>query len=268
MIVPALEYIMTNTILSEQECNKIISPLRTLCKHKCGLAQSINNNIVHHPNILNITDLFYHQLSCQWSLFQIQSNNSSDLATLSKIRTLTLLNKYWSHEFPLSMIQLRKKFFYQNNLIETLVYISKNFPLNVSFTRDLEVRGGSIPLSRLLPNYHKHISSLRSNNILYLDQVLTVAGSHLEHWNSLKLRFSISSKRPYSWFKWLEHNLIFPLSRLIPSSILSSPSPFASNYIVSSTSNLPLISQYIAFQLSNSSSIYFDKVISFCEISS
>src|ERR1043165_5884717 len=188
---------MTNIVLSEQECNKIISPLRTLCKHKCSLAQSINNNIVHHPNILNITDLFYHQLSCQWFLFQIQSNNSSDLTTLSKIRILALLNKYWSHEFPLSMIQLKKKFFYQNNLFEMLVYISKDFPLNVSFTQDFEVRGGSIPLSRLLLNYHRYISSLRSNNILFLDQILTIAGSHLKHWNSLKLRFNINSKRPY-----------------------------------------------------------------------
>src|SRR5688572_2950602 len=90
-----MEYIMQNTILSELECNRVMAPLRLLCKHKMGFGSSFNNDVIYHPRLYNINDLFPHQLSVQWSLFNTQLNNSSTLHDLSRISLFHLFNKYW-----------------------------------------------------------------------------------------------------------------------------------------------------------------------------
>src|SRR2546423_3269213 len=102
VVSPQIEYLTQLTIFTPAECRAICSPIRTLFKHKMGLAISTPNYITDCPLIYNVFSLSDLQLKLHISKLHKQVNNNSLLGRITRIKAsiYKLINGYMLLRYP------------------------------------------------------------------------------------------------------------------------------------------------------------------------
>jgi len=204
VIIPQIDFIMQIFFFTKMECSKVMAPIHKLLKHKCGLARSINNNILHMHCPFGLIDLFTHQQQLQADFLTLQLSDPGILGRLSFIQLLQLQYKYWTPYDPFSAIRRNTSSKQNKCLMENIIYGLKDLPLRIQYASSLNIniKGGQFTLTDILPIiiYRKSIKRLIQLKLLFLDQLVSAEGKFLLDWHALKLFYGFKGQPP----KWLQ----------------------------------------------------------------
>jgi ribonuclease HI len=210
VLVPKIEYLNQNSILSFNQCSKLFNPIKKLFKHKFHLPKSINDNIIYNPLIEHINNFYNNQLSSHAAFTTILLNNKH-LETIAHQQMLTLQNAYWTKNFPTpKQIQRNIKSF-NTHLTEILFHLQK---INITFSPliNLEILGGTLDITDHIYDLKKSdIISLKKKRILFYDQILTLDGLYLKTFEQIKYETKTFTPSLYSKFKGKKPNWFFKI---------------------------------------------------------
>src|SRR6266511_2157315 len=230
VIIPRIEFRSQLVFLSKDQCDNIQACFRSLLKHKLRMPKNTPNAILKNNLIYNFRDLYENQIQAKYtSLFAIL-NDSSIVGISTHIRLLKLQTSRWLPNNPLICWPSNTSVSNKDHIADLLSAIPE---YNLSFQLEPQkmnlIKGGSIPLINILDrvSYKNAISSLRFNNIMYLDQITSLDGDFLLKWIDTRLYEKLTSIKIPKWFQILESLVItdqFSSRRLKPNWI-TKPKP-------------------------------------------
>ena len=241
VVIPRLEYRSQLTVLDYNDCHKITSPFRKFFKNKLNLSISAPNAIMESNLIYNFRDFYEVQLQSKISNFMIQVNDTGLLGRLTDIRLRQLQQREWLHISPLLSWPHRTiKPSHKTSFLHSILTLcfQNNFSFDVSLDRINRILGGYKDIRSILGT-NLDISdhrSMRTQQILYLEQVTSLNGSYLLPWTQVcAKRFSTSpSRRTPAWFYKLESFLLNQsMSRRITSRDLIIPATNLKGHVAS-----------------------------------
>jgi hypothetical protein len=195
IIIPKLEYIFQHTILSYQQCQQIMSPLKRLFKHHIHLPLNASDNIIYNslfPSINNLFDILVKsQLNILSALFNIPV--LKDIA-LQKIYNLQ--QELWLPRFPTDITKFSNISNNHSYLVKSLTLINQ-YHFNLDLTFDSNIIGGSTPIREYLPDLSlADINSLKKKRIMFMDQLVSPDGNYLLTWQEIKIYNQNNYKGP------------------------------------------------------------------------
>jgi hypothetical protein len=190
VIIPRIKYRTQITFLSKQDCDNIVVPFHKLFKHKLKMAFSMPNAVLENHYIYKFRDLWEIQKQSKITNFSIQINDSSSLGIITNIHLLQLqqlkcLTQSPIVEWPYDNIQ---KHHYTSFLASSISLCRLN---NISFECLQHLHNtileGTTSIQSLLSNsqFINCRSQLIRHNILFLEQLTFINGSHLCSWCSI-----------------------------------------------------------------------------------
>ena len=95
------------------------------------------------------------------------------------------------------------------NYFESLLFYLPHYKLSLDINNLGNIFGGRFPIMNVLANCPRLpavIKSLKSKNIMFLDQIVTPNGLYLLSWKEIKAKgFNVKGKTPF-WYKYLVDN--------------------------------------------------------------
>lgn len=216
VIIPRIEYISQNFILTPNQCNKINISLQSTFKHSLNLPKNLYNSVLHcniYPNIVNFFD---HQLKVQSSLLVAQANYPHTSNTLKFLFLLTQ-QKFWLPNSPINFFNLFDKPLKYFSRIESLLTFFKFYNLSISTNFTFNVKGGNYPISHFIidPKYlMSHIDSLKNKGIMFLDHIITKDYAFLHDYNTIKKSLQHKGGKIPRWYTFLQDHITINNYRL------------------------------------------------------
>lgn len=96
VIILKLEYQLQEVLLSKRECEKLMTPILKLCKHKGNFPMTLPNYIVYDRGLIGLKNLFELQLEMISKKLIYYANDKGILGRLFKIQMINLQLKYWT----------------------------------------------------------------------------------------------------------------------------------------------------------------------------
>jgi hypothetical protein len=220
VIISRIEYRTQITFLSKQDCDNIVVSFRKLFKHKLKMASSMPNAALENHYIYKFRDLREVQKQLKITNFSVQINDSSSLGIITNIRLLQLqqlecLTQSPIVEWPYNTIQKRH---YASFLASSISLCQFN---NISFKCLQHLHNiileGTTSIRSLLSNsqFINCRLQLIKHNILFLEQLTFINGSHLCSWRSITKRsftaYKAITKTP-KWFLVVESQILVDLN--------------------------------------------------------
>ena len=88
---------------------------------------------------------------------------------------MQIQKKYWTPELPFDLIRRLPKLRYRNNLLESVIHVTKYLLINIYLDkRNLYLIYGDIkPLTEIIPleTYIKFLPMIRKHHIMFLEQI-------------------------------------------------------------------------------------------------
>ena len=125
ILMPSIEYLLNDMILSEQCCNQLMSSIGKTFKHKVGLANTIPNNVLYNKLEYGLQHIFERQVQLHASNWTSRVNSSNISGEIARHRLQELQNAYW---FPNSIITNCHKVYpkSEHNLTHDILWILKS----------------------------------------------------------------------------------------------------------------------------------------------
>src|SRR5688572_7267702 len=98
---PKSEYRLMTTIPSEEHCNAIASPMRSLIKNSSGFSLSLPSALLHYHRIIGMTNLFERNIQNHVATFANRFHASDILADIYRIHLENLKDILWIDISPL-----------------------------------------------------------------------------------------------------------------------------------------------------------------------
>src|SRR3989337_496942 len=169
------------------------------------------NAILKNNFIYNFRDLYENQIQAKYTSLVAMLNDNSIVGKSTHLRLLKLQTSRWLPKNPLICWPSNTPISNKDHIADLLSAISTyNLNFQLEPQRINAIEGGSIPLINVLDrvSYKNAISSLRFNNILYLDQITSLEGDFLLQWIDTRLYIKLTSIKIPKWFKILESIVI------------------------------------------------------------
>ncbi|GBC13241.2 ribonuclease H-like domain-containing protein [Rhizophagus irregularis DAOM 181602=DAOM 197198] len=262
--IPRIEYLCQHFILLPYICNNFNRTIRSIYKSSLLLPRSIYNTIIHnqiYPNILNIWDRQFA------SLLNAQANSP---LTRDIIEYLILYSqsRLWTNDifFTTKFLDSPSK---KLNRIENLLCIMHNYKLEFKFSFKFNTKGGVYPFSAYLIRSNKffsYIKSLKTKELFYLQQIITVDGLFLKSWKEIQNSLSNKKGRPPAWYKYLRECIVLNQNNLqlnfdLPvnnyhNSTITKPKVIAQNSKITRIKNI-----WIAYWCPRTNNVIYGRVI-------
>lgn len=215
IIIPRIEYRTQITFLNKRECDSISSPFRKLFKYKLQLSSTAPNALMNNREIYNFRDIYEVQCQAKLTNFTIQINDIKILGDITRIRLKQIQVNENLINSPLYDWKITKMDRYiRSNFILTMITFCNmlNFTVRISNREQFSTQGGTISLRDILgPDiWHQNRKSIKTHNILFLEQTTTLKGDFLLHWRDIMRKNFITNasfKCP-KWFKMLEQKIL------------------------------------------------------------
>ncbi|GES88086.1 ribonuclease H-like domain-containing protein [Rhizophagus clarus] len=153
----------------------------------------------------SINNFFFNQISSHSSLTQLLFNSPA-LRVIAQQQIITAIDILWTADYPTSdELKLLASFKLFDTLLLKRIYAFSSINLHFTPNFDLKVTGGYSPIIQHIPNLSKSdLNSLRTKQILFLDQVSTEDGCFLRPYQDIKiLNNNKWTGRTPEWFKKL-----------------------------------------------------------------
>jgi hypothetical protein len=131
-LMPKLEYILQNTFLTKDECEKIQQPYMMMAKNRIGLARTVPNTVMSHSGILSMR-ILWNALKTKQTLSLINRlNKSCEVKDITEIRIrqgqqiTCCTNSIWAEK--LEGIELKLLI---NNLASQIIQDNLNIGLEI-----------------------------------------------------------------------------------------------------------------------------------------
>src|SRR3984957_9742214 len=204
VLVPKVAYRLQTTFLSEAQSHTISSGFKRLFKSRLSLPRTTPDFMLFLNTGYGLVNLYKFLISSHLSTFSLLSNSSLYIAKIFSFRLAALQRSLWLCYSPLyfkDWDSYTRTVWYKWDFIANVLGVASRLAINFAptLTRQLSVKGGSLPLSDLFgSSYRPHSASLRFRNILFLSQLLTTDGLYLLRWGELahSLRFSHLGSQP------------------------------------------------------------------------
>src|SRR4051812_43134126 len=172
VLYPAIEYLLNDMVLSEQECNKISGKINKVFKHKAGLPSTTPNSIIHADFGYKLFNLWDRQILLHGNNWVSRMNGHDTCSITTQIRLQQLQNKYWA---PTSVCQNKLPFWSQkkNNLTNKLLNMLKVQGITFSLTNHMTIgippQGGNIFIKEITEEgwYHRNRTSLAKKELMF-----------------------------------------------------------------------------------------------------
>ncbi len=175
VLIPQMEYLIQVDVLTKGEYTSIIAPMRCILCHKANLYNTLSNWAIYLIEPYGLKNFFLHQMTVHLDWLSIHLNDKNTLGLMSKIRIMQIQKKYWISELPFDLIRRLPKLWYRNNLLKSVIHVTKHLPINICLgERKLYlIHGGIKPLVKIIPleTYIKFLSTIRKYHIIFLKQI-------------------------------------------------------------------------------------------------
>jgi len=175
VLIPQMEYLIQVDVLTKGEYTSIIAPMRCILCHKANLYNTLSNWAIYLIEPYGLKNFFLHQMTVHLDWLSIHLNDKNTLGLMSKIRIMQIQKKYWISELPFDLIRRLPKLWYRNNLLKSVIHVTKHLPINICLgERKLYlIHGGIKPLVKIIPleTYIKFLSTIRKYHIMFLKQI-------------------------------------------------------------------------------------------------
>src|SRR5205085_8161639 len=205
VLSPAIEYLLQICSLSQKKINQLSSILTKSTKHILHLSTNTNNDILTNPQLLNILTLNKLLLLTNSSNINrcLNSNNLLTQITISHIKEW--LTRIWQPTLTKKIILSNQRKTLNFTIINQLVPLYKNNISLNNLLHDISQNQNQThqlnSIYNFLPNSNTAMTlSLRNNQILFLEQLLTADNQYLLLWKNIYLRTHKSPRGPIP--KW------------------------------------------------------------------
>ena len=193
VLLPRVMYKLQNTILSENECNKLSISIRCCVKHKSHFSKAAPDCIFQCEMFYALNNLWNLQLRALLASLLYQFNSDSLYQRVSIIRLFTLQSQHLLSTSPLVHWPFTHshKNAHKTNLIGRTLSLINNTPLKISFALSPYLKnaitGGNIAIAQFLPpqTYISVKATAAKHHIIFLDQLIDVTGQHLLCWQDI-----------------------------------------------------------------------------------
>ena len=191
VLIPTITYRLQNSILTEQECSELITPIRRTLKNKLKFSTTAPNCMMHGKAFYNLADLWSIQLQRQSTYILSIFGEKNLLYRIAKIRLFQLQTHLGSIECPLLKWNYPTKRIWKFNYLAMIANIlfSANNQINFKINHDLtnKIIGGQHQINSILPieTIIKYGTTLFKHNIIFLEQLTTQDHRSLLTWNQI-----------------------------------------------------------------------------------
>src|SRR5437868_1956171 len=268
ILAPTIEYLLQIIPLTSQKITKLSTLIITKFKHIFYLSRNTNNDILSNLLLLNLPTIKKLSIYTSCNIIKKTVNSSPLLKQIFEYRIRGWLSKIWYPTISKEIIQQYKQKLHNFTCITHLLHISNlNININninINTSNSLDNIKLNLIYNFLPPNPNiSTIQSLKNNNILYLEQLLTANNSHLLPWNNIYLRINKTPRgRIPSWYNNLHNNLNNnPISFLWPQIQTIQINPFINTLkLISTLSTISLKNNWTIFK--TQTQINIGKIIS------
>jgi len=185
------------------------------------LAITAPNAILENTLIYNFCDFFEVQKQSKITNFFIQINDKGLLGQITKIRLKQIQTQEWLSENPLidwpyDKIEKRHTKFFLHSMITLCQQHEISFNINPSLNN--RITGGKYHIRQILGNLTKNdITSLRNQQIMFLEQLTSLNGKILLEWKHIRRRnfADFPSLKAPSWYEKIKTKFLDPLNTMI-----------------------------------------------------
>src|SRR6266511_2744049 len=207
VIIPRLEFRCQLVFLTESQCDALQVPFRTLFKHKLHMPKTTPNAILMNNLIYKFQDLYQRQIQEKFTSLTCLLHDSSIVEVSTHIRILKLQAKWHLPQSPLADWPIRHKpngKDYIADLLSGMKDFDLSFEVDPLFLNKIE--GGTISITSVLDvkSITNALTSLRHNNMMFLDQVTSLDGIMLSRWIDTRLYVQNTVGKATKWFSILE----------------------------------------------------------------
>lgn len=193
ILSPSIEYLLQICSLSQKKINQLSTKLTKSIKHMLHLPINTNNDILTNPKLLNILILNKLLLLTNSSNIDRCLNSNTLLSQITLARIKEWLTKIWQPTLTKKVILSNQRKTLNFIIINQLIPIHKNnISLNNSSFDNLQTNKQTQQLNLiynfLLKPNTAMILSLRNNQILFIEQLLTADNQFLLPWKNIYLR--------------------------------------------------------------------------------
>jgi ribonuclease HI len=191
VLMPSIEYLLQDTILSKTECDKINSRITNIFKYKIGIARTGINSGIHLFTSYKIFHIEDRQLQLQLRTWYRNLNKNNLCGTITRGRLQHLQNKCWTTKNILEDIN------------DTGDKNNKNLTgkiLDILKANNITIKECDQPLLHTLKNdrltpieryvtktwYNKNRANMRKHNIAFIEQLTNAGQTHTLNWTQVK----------------------------------------------------------------------------------
>jgi hypothetical protein len=206
VLIPRIEYRTQHCSLGWLKCNELSSQIRSLFRRKINIVGTIPNSVIHHKAIYKIKSIWENQRENHITNMIGRLNNTgpAGLSTIIRLKQAQILN--WEPKNILTEI-IPKGFRSKGNLSIKIIKTANNIGITVQsskWNKVFEWKGGSISIKTILNdtgNYSKAITSLKNNNIMFLDQIIDKELKVILHWRIIQTIYNRGKGPIPKWYK-------------------------------------------------------------------
>ncbi|RHZ81198.1 hypothetical protein Glove_123g91 [Diversispora epigaea] len=197
VILPKIEYLLTDTILGKGEGEKLNSKLRMLFKHKCSLSRTIINSVVYSQLGYNMFNILDRQTQMHAKEITHRINRQDLVGITTKIRLQQLQNRMWDPEeiYNKKVIGSVRNKQLKSNLSAHILNImgEKGITLQKTKLEDLPHApgGGAYDLKSFMEDrewYNRNRDSLRRRGVMFLEQLMNADLTQCIPWQQINGR--------------------------------------------------------------------------------
>jgi hypothetical protein len=205
VLLPRIEYRLSNGFLSIKECKTLTSSYMKIFKHSIKISSTCPNSAIQHPGIYNLRDLenLQNEMHINNLLNRLNEHSLVYTTTIMRLKDLQINN--WEPKNIMSE-NLQYKLNTKNNLSGKILCAAHNYGIKFTGPHIQEYfnwNGGNYSIKEILRDekvYNKSINSLRSRNIMFIDQLIDTANKYIISWPLLvKLTTTATKGRIPKW---------------------------------------------------------------------
>jgi hypothetical protein len=210
VVIPRLEYLLQNVIITARIAEAIAAPLKNLLKARAHLPLSHPDASLYSNLFFNITNLFINQLKAYASLLQACLHTPSLQPMMLQQIKFSLL-ELWSPSLSTNLLLHIYPTFPRNRSYFTrILWLLAKYEIHFIPSDIAPIAGGSTSLVSILsPVTPQLITSLSSKQLMFFEQLVSLDGSILLNWKQIQLKNGQKFKgRIPKWFRSLEDRVI------------------------------------------------------------
>ncbi|GET54303.1 hypothetical protein RhiirA1_456722 [Rhizophagus irregularis] len=142
VLLPKLEYINQFTILTQQQCDSLLAPVKKLFKHHLKLPIITHNNIIHNKLFPSINSFFFNQFYSRCSITNVIFNTPL-FTQLGLQKIINTQYEYWLPHFPSPKDLLTPHLHRNQSLITRQLCLYNNFHINFIPHCNTFIQGGT-----------------------------------------------------------------------------------------------------------------------------